>query len=80
MPRYFNRVINFSVRGEIYDIKDTSPESIIKNYNFSFQDNEDGSFTITGRHKDNRGRITKMVKLPRIYRSKKPDTGYYVNM
>lgn len=80
MPRYFNRVLNFNVRGEIYDARETTPESIIKNYNFSFKDNEDGSFTITGKHKDNRGRITKMMKLPRIYLPKKPDTQYFVNM
>lgn len=80
MPRYFNRVVNFSIRGEIYDTKDTTPESIIKNYNWSFSDNDDNTITITGHHKDRRGRITKMVKLPRIYLPKKPDTEFFVNM
>lgn len=80
MPRYFNRVVNFSVRGETYDSKDTTPESIIRNYNFSYRDNDDGSFTITGHHKDRRGRITKMVRLPRIYLPKKPDTESFVVM
>ena len=80
MPRIFNRVITFHVQGEIYDIKDTSPESIIKNYNWSFRHNTDGSILIKGSHKDSRGRITKMIKLPFIHKMKKPDTEFFLNM
>lgn len=81
MPRLFNRVLTFHVEGEIYD-HDTSPESIIKNYTFSFKDYGDGKdhFFIEGVHQDNRGRITKVTKLPKIHRWKKPDTEFFLNL
>lgn len=78
--RYFNRIVNFSVKGEIYDFKDTTPESIIKNYNWTCHEDTHGTIVITGKHKDARGKITKMVKLPRIYKPKKPDTEFFVTM
>ena len=80
MPRYFNRVVNFSVRGEIYDTKDTTAESIIRNYNWTCHETDNNEIVITGKHKDHRGRITKMVKLPRIYKPKKPDTELFLNL
>jgi hypothetical protein len=80
MPRLFNRVLTFHVEGEIYD-HETKPEDIIKNYNWSFKDNsDDNHFFISAQHKDNRGRITKMTKLPKIHRWKKPDTEFFLNM
>lgn len=72
--------LSIHVEGEIYDSKDTTPESIIRNYNWSFKHSEDGSITITGRHKDNRGRINKMIMLPKIHRYKKPDTEFFLKM
>lgn len=80
MPRIFNKIIEFRVEGEIYDTKDTTPESIIRNYNWSFSDNEDGTLSIIGHHKDNRGRITKMTRLSKIKNWKKPDTNFYLKM
>lgn len=79
MPRIFNKVMEFRVEGEIYDSKDTTPESILKNYNWSFHE-EDGTVTIIGHHKDNRGRITKMTRLSKIKNWKKPDTQFFMKM
>lgn len=79
MPRIFNRILSFHVQGELYD-KDTKAEDVIKNYNWSFKDYSDGKdhFFIEASHKDNRGRITKMVKLPKISLYKKPDTEMFM--
>lgn len=77
MPRIFNRILTFHVTGEIY-CNETEPESIIKGYNWSFDDNVDGNIQIFGHHKDNRGRITNMIKLPKISRWKTPDTELFV--
>lgn len=79
MPRIFNRVLTFHVEGEIYDNK-TSAENIIKNYNWSFEDNMDGNIQIFGHHNDNRGRITKMTRLNKIDKWKIPDSKFFVNM
>lgn len=79
MPRLFNRVLTFHVQGEIYD-HETTPESIIKNYNWGFRHNTDGSITIKGTHKDNRGQISKMIKLPKIHKWKTPDTEFFLKM
>lgn len=79
MSRQFNRVITFHVEGEIDD-KKTSPESIIKNYEWSFEYNEDGNIQIFGFHKDNRGRITNMTRLPKIHKWKTSDTEFFLNM
>jgi hypothetical protein len=78
MPRIFNRVITFHVQGEIYD-RETKPEDIIKNYNWTFKDNsDDNHFFISAQHKDTRGRITKMTKLPKIHPWHKPDTEFFL--
>lgn len=81
MPRLFNRVLTFHVQGEIYDTS-TSAESIIKNYNFAFKDYGDGKdhFFLECSHKDNRGRITNMIKLPKIHKWKKPDTDFFLTL
>lgn len=81
MPRLFNRIITFHVQGEIYD-NSTSPESIIKNYTWSFKDYNDGKdhFFIDANHKDPRGRITKMTRLPKIHKMRKPDTEFFLKM
>ncbi len=78
MPRLFNRVITFHIMGEIYD-NETSPENIIRNYNWSFR-NEDGKIHIIAHHKDNRGRITKAIKLPKIHKWKTPDSEFFLNL
>jgi hypothetical protein len=72
MPRIFNRIVIFHVQGEIYDNK-TDPETIIKNYHWQTRNNIDGKLQIVANHKDTRGRITKMVYLPKIYPWHKPD-------
>lgn len=79
MPKLFNRVLSFRVEGEIYDTS-TSAEDIIRNYNFKFVDYGDGKdhFFIEGTHKDNRGRITKITRLPKISKWKKPDTNMFI--
>lgn len=72
MSKIFNRRVEFHVEGEIYNDKDkTTPESIINSYNWSFQE-ENGTITITGTHKDHRGRITKMAKLSKIRNWRRP--------
>ena len=79
MPRLFNRVVSFRVEGEIYD-NDTQAEDIIRNYTFNFKDYNEGSdksFVIMD-HKDHRGRIMNMTRLPKIGKWKKPDTEYFV--
>lgn len=81
MSRIFNRVLSFRVEGEIYDTKETTPESIIKNYIWSFKYNdEDGNIEVIGHHRDHRGRITKIVKLPKIDKWKTPDTEAFIKM
>jgi hypothetical protein len=81
MPRTFNRILTFHVQGEIYD-NHTQAEDIIRNYNFNFKDYNDGvdrAYLIMD-HKDHRGRITKMARLPKIHRWKKPDTELFLNL
>jgi hypothetical protein len=69
----------FDVEGEIYDT-DTSPEDVLKNYDFHFKDYDDRgnrSF-LSLEHKDHRGKICKISSKPRINKSKKPDTEYFL--
>jgi hypothetical protein len=80
MSRIFNRVLTFRVEGEIYDTKETTPESIIKNYEWTFRNNDDGTISVIGRSKDRRGRISKMVKLPKIHKWKTSDTEFFLKM
>jgi hypothetical protein len=72
MSKLFNRALAFHVEGEVDD-KFVSPESVIKNYEWSFEYNEDGNIQIFGYHKDNKGRITNMTRLPKIYKWKSSD-------
>lgn len=79
MSRVFHRILSFEVEGEIYD-RDTSPEDIIKNYDFYFKDYNDGrdkSF-IELEHKDSRGKIVKINNRPKISKAKKPDSEFFV--
>lgn len=75
MAKLFNRIIEFHVEGEIYD-NETNPESILNNYNWSFEDNMDGNIQLFAHHKDKRGRITKINKLSKIKPWKKPDSKF----
>jgi hypothetical protein len=77
MPKLFNRIIEFHIEGEIYD-NDTKPESILNNYNWSFEDNVDGNIQLFAHHKDKRGRITKITKSGKIKPWKKPDTERFI--
>lgn len=79
MPRIFNRIISFRIEGEIYDTE-TKPEDIIKNYTWNFRDYRDGKdhFYIESEHKDSRGRITRVTRLPKIHLYKKPDTELFL--
>lgn len=77
MPRIFNRVITFHVEGEIYD-HETSPESIIKNYDWHVRNDTDGKVHVVASHKDNRGRIISMTHLPKIHPWHKPDTELFL--
>lgn len=81
MPKLFTRVITFKVQGEIYD-QSTSAEDIIRNYTFNYRDYNDGREKgfILMEHKDNRGRINNMTRLPKIHRWKKPDTEFFIKM
>lgn len=79
MPKIFDKVINFHIQGEIYDDDHTNPESIINNYTWTQKDIE-GEIHIIGRHKDHRGRITNMVKLPKIHPWIKKDDELFVKL
>lgn len=79
MSRIFNRVLTFHVEGEILN-DHTSPESILNNYNWSFKDNMDGNIQLFAHHKDPRGSITKMTKLPKIHAWKKADKEMFALM
>lgn len=76
MPRIFNRIITFHIQGEIYD-KETTPESIIRNYNWNTK-SDTNKIHIVGNHKDNRGAITKMIHLPKIHPWHKKDTELFL--
>jgi hypothetical protein len=52
----------------------------IKNYEWTFRNNDDGTISVIGRSKDRRGRITKMVKLPKIHKWKTSDTEFFLKM
>jgi major membrane immunogen (membrane-anchored lipoprotein) len=79
MPKVFRRTLAFDVEGEIYD-SDTSPEDILKNYDFHFKDYDDcGDHCFMSlEHKDYRGKITHISNRPKIEKSKKPDTEYFL--
>jgi len=79
MPRLFDRVMTFHVQGEIYDDEKTIPESIINNYNW-IQKDVDGEIHLVGRHKDARGRINKMVKLPKVHPWKKTESDLFIQL
>lgn len=76
-PRLFNRVIEFIVEGEIYD-KNASAESILNNYNWSFDDNIDGNVQLFAHHKDTRGRITQLTRSSKIRKCRKPDKSLFL--
>ena len=77
MPRIFNRIISFRVEGEIYD-NETTPEQIIKSYDWSFRHDGENSIFCSASYDDNRGRITNMTRLKEIKKWKKPDTEYFL--
>lgn len=78
MPRLFTRILTFKVEGEIYDME-TKPEDIIRNYDWKcLASDYDNEIHITAHHKDNRGRITEVVRLPKIHKYKKPDTELFL--
>lgn len=79
MPKIFKRIISFEIEGEIYD-PHTKPEDIVKNYDWTFVDYNDGQdkIFICAHHKDNRGKITKVSKISKISKAKKPDTEYFM--
>jgi hypothetical protein len=83
MPRLFSRIISFRLDGEIYD-NHTTPEDIIKNYEWKFKDyngdhmNCGDKCFLEADHKDHRGRVTGMQKMQKIQRYKKPDTNYFI--
>lgn len=81
MPRLFTRVLTFKVEGEIYDLK-TKAEDIIRNYTFAYKNYNDGGnhFFIEGTHKDHRGRIIRMTRLPKIHKWKIPDTEFFLKL
>lgn len=77
MPKVFNRILSFQVSGEIYDTH-TKAEDIIKNYDWHSSIFSDESVSITADHHDKRGRITHIVKLPKIQRTRQPDSEYFL--
>jgi hypothetical protein len=79
MPKIFDNVLSFHIQGEIYDDVAASPESIISNYSWTQKDVE-GEIHIIGRHKDNRGRINKMIKLSKVHPWIKPKSDLFVQL
>ena len=79
MPQIFDKVISFHVQGEIYNDKIATPESIINNYTWEQKD-VNGEIHLVGRHKDNRGRINRMVKLSKIKPWIKPPSDLFVQL
>lgn len=81
MPKVFHRVISFEVEGELYD-SETSPEEIIKGYQWHFKDYDDNhgenKCFVEAHHRDHRGRITKLTKLQKITKTKVPDSEYFI--
>lgn len=81
MPRVFHRIISFEIEGEIYDLE-TKPEDIIRNYEWRFKGYDDShgenKCFVEAHHKDHRGRITKLTKLPKILKTRVPDTESFV--
>jgi hypothetical protein len=79
MPRLFNRLITFRVEGEIYD-SDTTAEEILKNYNWKFKEYNDGKDIcfLELEHNDHRGKITKLIKVGKTHKLKKPDTEFFL--
>ncbi len=79
MPQIFDKVISFHVQGEIYNDKIATPENIINNYVWEQKD-VDGQIYLVGRHKDNKGRINKMVKLSKVKPWIKPQSDLFVKL
>ncbi len=79
MARIFNRILTFHVKGEIYDTY-TTPESILNNYEWTYDDNVDGNIQMFAHHKDSRGKITDLIKLPKIHKWKTPDTEFFLTL
>jgi hypothetical protein len=77
MPRLFHRVISFDVEGELYD-NDTTPESVLRNYNWHCDNKDLNEIKLVGKHHDIRGRIVNLKKLSKISRSSIRDTNYYL--
>jgi hypothetical protein len=77
MPRLFERLITLKVAGEIYDTE-TKAEDILKNYRWKANVFSDNSLSIIADHRDRRGKITSVVKLPNIQKASKPDTEYFL--
>lgn len=81
MPRIFHRIISFEVEGEIYDLE-TKPEDIIRNYEWRFKGYDDNhgenKCFVEAHHKDHRGRIVKLTKLPKILKTRVPDTESFI--
>jgi len=79
MPRVFHRILSFEVEGQIYD-NSTTPESIINGYTWrlSKEPFNGKEVRLIGSHKDNRGRIVRIRKVPGMMKPKIPDTNYFL--
>jgi hypothetical protein len=80
MPKKFHRIISFEVEGEIYDYS-TKPEDIINSYEWHFKgfhDNHEDKCFLEASHNDRRGRIISVIRKPKITRTEKPDTEFFV--
>jgi hypothetical protein len=67
MSKTFDRIVALHIKGEVYDSY-TTPENIINNYDWTFDDNVDGNIQLFAHHNDDRGRILEVNKLPQIYK------------
>lgn len=76
MPRQFHRVLSFEIEGEIYD-NSTKPEDIIRNYEWKVKDVNSG-IVLVGHSKNHNGRIVNLTRIPKIFKSRKVDSQYFI--
>ncbi len=78
MSKLFDRIITFHVTGEIDD-SNVSAEDVINSYDWTCEDSMDGNIQIFAHHNDSKGRITQVVKLPKIHLLKSSDAELFLN-
>jgi hypothetical protein len=79
MSNLFSRIITFHVTGEIYN-SNTTPEDVINSYDWTFEDSVDGNIQIFAHHNDDNGKITEVIKMPKIHHEQSSDADFSLNV